>query len=210
MPFFAIIAGAGAIGSDLIGASAAGDAASTQANAANQAAGLQSQFLQQIQGNAQPYQAAGTNALTSILSGLGLQQGGNGTGALNRQFTAADYQQSPGYQFQMSQGLDAINNSASARGISGNTLKALEGYGQGLANQDYQQAYTNFVNSQKQSYGMLEGLVGGGQQANQQVAGAGTQLVGQQANYLTQGANATAAGQIAQGNAFGDIFSTLF
>jgi len=131
-------------------------------------------------------------------------------GALNRQFTAADYQQSPGYQFQMNQGLEAINNSASARGITGNTLKALEGYGQGLANQDYQQAYQNFVNSQKQNYGMLEGLVSGGQNANSQIASAGSALVGQQANYITQGANARAAGQVAQGNAFGDIFSTFF
>ena len=51
----------------------------------------------------------------------------------------AQFQQSPGYAWQLGQGIDAIQNSAQGQtgGLSGNTLKALTTYGQGLANQDY-------------------------------------------------------------------------
>lgn len=49
------------------------------------------------------------------------------------------FQAGPGYQFQMDQGLQAVNRSASAAGMlpSGNTLAAATQFGQGLANQEY-------------------------------------------------------------------------
>lgn len=49
------------------------------------------------------------------------------------------FQASPGYQFQLGQGLQSVQNSAAARGglAGGNTLKALQQYGTGLANQDW-------------------------------------------------------------------------
>lgn len=55
----------------------------------------------------------------------------------------ADFQASPGYQFMLDQGLNAIQNSAAAGGSleSGRTLKALQGYGQNLANQEYNNWY---------------------------------------------------------------------
>ena len=46
-------------------------------------------------------------------------------------------QSDPGYQFQLEQGMNALEGSAAARGnlLSGNTLKAIQGYGQDLASQ---------------------------------------------------------------------------
>ncbi len=58
-----------------------------------------------------------------------------------RQLAAAvsAYQSSPGYQFQLDQGLQALRRSASSRGMlgSGSTSADILGYSQGLADQDY-------------------------------------------------------------------------
>lgn len=64
-------------------------------------------------------------------------------------FTAAQYHESPGYKFELGQGEQAIRDAASASGgaVSGNMLKQLQGYGTGLANQDYQQAYQNYASN---------------------------------------------------------------
>jgi hypothetical protein len=51
----------------------------------------------------------------------------------------AKYQQSPGYAFQMQQGLRAVDAGAAAQGMlrSGATLKAEQVFGQGLADTDF-------------------------------------------------------------------------
>ncbi len=74
-----------------------------------------------------------------LLNALGVN-GAAGTAAARNAF-----QSSPGYQFQLGQGLQAIDRGAASRGMlgSGNTLMAEQQYGQGLANQDY----TNWLNS---------------------------------------------------------------
>lgn len=65
-------------------------------------------------------------------------------------FTLGDFVSSPGYQWQLNQGLNAIQKGAAARGtlLTGGTQKALEQYGQGLASQDY----NNFFNRELQTY----------------------------------------------------------
>lgn len=81
----------------------------------------------------QPFARGGTDAYNMTLGALGL--GGQG----GRDAATEAFQTSPGYDFQLNQGLQAIDRSAAARGSlqSGATLKALQGYGQGLANQEY-------------------------------------------------------------------------
>lgn len=53
--------------------------------------------------------------------------------------------QTPGYQFALQQGNEAINRSAAAKGMlnSGNVLAELAKYGQGMASQGYQQQLNN-------------------------------------------------------------------
>lgn len=61
---------------------------------------------------------------------------------------AANYQQSPGYDWLMSQGIDKTQNAgvAGLGSVSGNTLKALDKYSVGLASQDYNDYYKNIYN----------------------------------------------------------------
>lgn len=81
----------------------------------------------------QPWVDAGTGALGTYQDALGLN-GAEG----NARATSA-FQAGPGYDFAMQQGEQSALRGASAAGMlnSGNTLTALTGFGQGLANQEY-------------------------------------------------------------------------
>ena len=73
--------------------------------------------------------------------GLGLLGGFLGGDEGQFQQALNNFRTGTGYQDQLQQGTDAITGSAAARGSlnSGATLKALQGYGQGLANQSLMQ-----------------------------------------------------------------------
>lgn len=208
MPIGWAIAG-GAVASiagSVIQGNAASSAAQTQANSAANATQAELSMFNTTQNNLAPYMASGTNALSALNSGLGIgpNTGGPvGYGSLTTPFSAAQYQQSPGYSFQMGQGVQAVQNSASAAGGigGGNTLKALTTFGQGLANSDYQQAYQNYVQQQQQQYGMLSGVANSGQNAAAGLGGISAG-VGQSIGSNAIGAgNALAAGQVGSANA---------
>ncbi|NOV17883.1 hypothetical protein E5S70_17680 [Ensifer adhaerens] len=80
-----------------------------------------------------PYVTAGKNATNMYSNAIGLNGAAGNTAATDA------FQAGPGYQFQLDQGTQAALRGASAAGMlnSGNTLTALAGYGQGLANQEY-------------------------------------------------------------------------
>lgn len=202
MPWGAAIAAGGAILGGVMSSQGAQGAAQTQANAANQATQAELQMYNQNVQRLAPWTGAGSSAL-GTLQGL--------MPSLTTPFSAAQYQQSPGYQWQLGQGINAIQNSAAASGgvNSGNTLKALMGYGQGLANQDYQQALQNYQNWQGQVYNMYSGISNTGANAAGQMAGIGSQVGQNIGNNITGAGNALAAGQVGSSNAIGNSLSSL-
>lgn len=194
MPWGFAAAAVGTIAGSVIQGNAANSAAQTQAGATENATAAQLSMFNTTQSNLAPYMKSGTNALSNLNAAMP---------GLTTPFSATQYQQSPGYAWQMGQGIDAVQNSASAAGGigGGNTLKALTQYGQGLANTDYQQAYTNYMGQQQQTYNMLSGLANSGQNAAAGLGGISAnvgQSVGQ--NMIGAG-NALAAGQIGSANA---------
>lgn len=111
------------------------------------------------------------------------------------------YQETPGYQFQMDQGLGAVNALAGARGglNSGRTMKELQTYGQGLANSTYD-SYLN----------RLSGLTNMGTSAAGNQASAGANYASNAGNAMMQAGNATANGYINSANAItGGISNAL-
>jgi hypothetical protein len=62
------------------------------------------------------------------------------------EFNPGDLENDPGYKFRMAQGLKGIQNTRAGSGSlkSGATLKALLGYGQGLASEEMGNAYNRF------------------------------------------------------------------
>lgn len=102
------------------------------------------------------------------------------------------FQESPGYRFAFDQGMAGIDASASAGGnlYSGATMQAANQFGQGIANQEF----NNY-------YNQVSGIAGAGQAAAGQTAQAGTNYATGGANALANMGNAQAAGSIGVGNA---------
>jgi hypothetical protein len=207
-----------------IGAAGSMKAASTQAGAAEQAQQLEAQQAQNAlnfqeqewntqQGNEAPFLQAGQGAVQQ-LSQL-MQPGGSLTQPWTQQFqapTASQAAQTPGYQFELQQGTQALDNSAAAQGslTSGATGAALEQYGQGLASTDYQQAYNNaltqyntgfntFEQNQANQFNRLGALAGIGQTTAGQLGQQGGQAAGNVGNIslasgAQQGADINLAG----------------
>jgi hypothetical protein len=145
--------------------------------------------------------------------------------------TAAQAQQTPGYQFALNQGENAVQAGASANGslLTGGTLNAEQQYGQGLANTNYNNVYnqalqsynTNYntwSNNQANQFNRLATLAGAGQTSAQQLGSQGLQSAGQVANTLqntgqevgqqyNNAAAATASGYVGQANAWGQGLS---
>lgn len=98
----------------------------------------------QIQGDYQPFLNSGTQANNALTDLYGL----NGQDAGAQAAAQANFQNTPGYQFALGQGVAAQDASAAARGniLSGNQQKALTDYGQGLANTTYNQYVQNLQN----------------------------------------------------------------
>ena len=196
----AVVGGAGLLGA-AITSSSAQNAASQQRQAADAANQMQYTQYQQQRADQAPWLQSGQQNLAALNTALP---------DLTRKFTAADFQQDPGYQFQLQQGQEAIQRSAAAKGFlnSTGTMKNLDSYSQGVANQSYQTALANFTANQQQRYNMLAGLANTGQVSAQNLGQAGQNFAGQFGGNLNAGANAGAAGTIAQGNAFNSAIGT--
>ena len=210
MPFGAALIGAGgSILGGILGSNAAQKAAGQQAQATNWATQAQEAEYANTQTNLNPFIGAGQAAIPQLQALYGqLSQpaaqfqapGGapaayQAPAALNIapyqapapfSFTQQDFQQSPGYQWQLQQGLGAVQNQASASGdaLGGNTLKALQTYGTGLANQDWNNAQNTAL--QQYTTNAQTGLAGYQTNANtalnQYQTNANTGLAGYNAN----------------------------
>jgi len=191
-------------------ADSAGSAANTQSGSANQASELQKQAYADTQKNLAPFLQSGTQG-ANALNGLLLNKDGslNNTSALTQPFTQKQYQESPYAAFLQQQGQDAAQNAASRSGISGNTLKALTQYGQGVAGQDYQQQFNNYTGQQNRLYSMLQNLAGSGQNAAVQQGGFGAQAASQIGANTIGAGNAQAAGQVGGTSAINNALNGL-
>lgn len=141
------------------------DAISAQTAGASQADATQMAMFNQTQANEQPWLQAGASALKQMQDPK-----------FQQNFSMADFQADPAYQYDLDQGQQAIERSAAAKGglASGGTLKDLTSYAQGMASNEYQNAYNRYNNDNTTNYNRLATLAGAGQTATSQVNAAGT------------------------------------
>ena len=224
----ALISGGAALLGGALASNAQGQAARTQADAANNAAALQKSTadqqlaLQEKMFNTQnalqePFRQAGLSGQNRLLDLLGLSgnttAAGYGTAAQN--FTPSDLTSDPGYQFRLSEGLKALDASAASRGglLSGNAGRALVDYGQASGSQEYQNAFNRYNTNRANILNPLQSLAGQGQSssntmgnaaANNAAAGSGTlQNYGTNAgNMMVNAGNAQASGYLGQANSW--------
>lgn len=131
-------------GSALLGAGAALYAGSKQADAANAALGFQKQVYQQNQKQVAPF-----------------------IGKLDESYTnPQSFLTSPDYKFMFGQGMDALQNSAAAKGglLSGNFAEAAQRYGQGYA--------ANYLTNYRTNLNSTVGAITGVNNSNNAGAGA--------------------------------------
>lgn len=174
----------GGIVSGIVGGVLGNKAAKKQARATREAAQL---AVQQVA----PFRDVGIQAQSALAGALGLQ------GAPGQQQSFQNFLNNIGFANQLRAGSQAITSNAAARGLlnSGSTLRALNTFGQNLA----QQSFQNFLNN-------LAGLSAQGINA---ATFAGQALQGG----FTQAANQRFAGRqaLAQGlgAAFGSVLPTI-
>lgn len=191
------VLGAGAIsaGAKAIGAS---DAASAQESAAQQATDAQMSMFNTTQANLKPYMTTGADAsgqldaaLPSLTAGVSMDQN--------------SLMQTPGYQFNLSQGLKSTQNGATARGlgVSGAADKGAAAYATGLADSTYQSQFNNAVTNQTNTYNRLLGTSTLGANAAASLGTQGTATgTGIASNTIGAG-NAAAAADNSIGSAVG-------
>ena len=194
-----VAAGVAAVG---VGASiySSNKASNAQTAAANQANATQTSEFDQQQATQAPYLGAGYGALAQMQDPY-----------YQEKFGMGQFQQDPAYQFNLQQGMSALQNSAAARGglMSGNTLAGISQYSQGQANNEYQQAFNNFNTTQSNSYGRLATLAGLGEGVAENQGALGANMANQIGQNTMGAANAQGAAAIAQGNAWGTAASGL-
>lgn len=182
------------LGSAVLGAASSNRAAKAQSGAAGQAADLQrEQFERQIELQA-PFREVGLRALNKL------------EGASEyTPFGMDQFQADPGYGFRFNQGQKALERSAAARGglISGNTGGALQQFGQGLASQEYQNAFNRYQTERSARLNPLQSLAGVGITSVNQLGAAGQNYASGMGGALGAGAQARASGYMGGANAIG-------
>jgi hypothetical protein len=188
-----------------IGALSSSNAANTQAGAATNATNAQLGMFGTVMGNLQPYIGAGASALGTLESGLNTSPTGGpgGTAGFLKPFTSADLNTNlaPNYNFQLGQGLGAINNEAAATGMSGNAITGAESFAQNYAGSAYQQAFQNYQTTQGNIYSRLGNLAQLGQASSTGTASGAPLFASGISNTLQGVGAANAAGQVGVANA---------
>lgn len=194
---------------------AAQSAAQTQANSAAAANQTLADEFNTINAQQAPYRAAGTSALSQLLTEYGLS-GGDTTsasfGSANKQFDPATaLKNDPGLQFQTQQANQLTNQNAAARGnfFSTQALADASKQNQGITSQYMNDAYNRFNTDRNFQVNGLQSLAGVGQTAVQNTGAAGSATAGAISQNQTGTGNALAAGQIGSGNAWSNALSGI-
>jgi hypothetical protein len=181
------------LGAGALGAFGANRAAKTQAQAAQQGLDAQQRMYEQTRADQEPYRQAGMTALNQLIP----------LATNYQKFGMDQFQQDPGYQFRLNEGLKALDRQAAARGglVSGNAMKAASRYGQDYASNEYTNAFNRSLAERNAQLNPLQSLAGVGQSATNYV-GTAAQNMGQAQNQSIQGiGNAQASGYVGGANA---------
>lgn len=219
----AVTAGVG-LASAAVGAYSSSQASGAASKAANQSAKLQQEQAYQSALRLDPYNTFGVSAGQQLqdLNTKGFNNGGvdwlsMANSVIPTANNMGDLTKTPGYQFNLQQGLQATQNAAAAKGlgVSGAALKGAATYATGLADSTYQnqfnnqqtkyQDYMNLNTGQQANnmnlYNRLAGTETIGENAAAQTGAQGVEAANNAGNYLNQAGQAQAAGSMGISNA---------
>lgn len=216
-----VLSAAVSIGTSILGSKAASkstkQAAQIQYQASQDAIAAQERAAAQTRQDQAPFLDAGKQAQYQLAYLMGtvpegmtydqlekiINKNTGAYGSLAKPFDGV-YQSDPAYQKRLTEGQQAIERSAAARGglLSGATTKALQEFAQQVASDEYASAYNRYVTEQTNLYNSLAGQAGLGLKTAQLLQTSNQNLADQTGNYGTQGANAQAGGVIGAGNIY--------
>lgn len=181
--------------SGLLQSGSASNAADSQAGATNNATAENRRQADRAYADNAPYRQAGTKALGTLQTEMDLG------------INPADVMSDPGYQFGLTQGQLGLDRKIAASGgrVSGAALKAASQYNTGYATTGYNAAYQR----KQDRLNRLAELAGIGQTATGSSSAAGAAAAGANASLISSQGNATAAGQLAQGNIWGNAVNQI-
>lgn len=229
----AVVAGGAALGTAVIQSNASNRAANAQVNASdrstselkdvsNQQIAASKEQYERQQALQEPFRQAGLSGQNKLLDYLGLsdRRTSEGYGTMGRSFGVKDFEVDPGYGFRLSEGLKALDRSAAARGgqVSGSSMKAAQRFGQGLASDEYMNAFNRFQTNRANTLQPLQSLAGVAQTSTNYLGNAGENMTNTRVNSLghfgdmqannTIGAgNARAAGYVGSANAWANALN---
>lgn len=176
------------VGSTLVSAYSANQSAKAQQKAADKANEtqkeisdesllLQKELTQQQREDFADWRNVGGQALDQLWKGI--QDGSFDVGSF-------DVKEDPSYQFRLNEGTKALDNMASATGMSesGAQKKAAIKYAQDYASTEWANAYARNLEEKNRKYNMLAGLSDTGLNAAARQGGATSQLQSNSANIL--------------------------
>ncbi|HEY2617780.1 MAG TPA: hypothetical protein VGI78_10615 [Acetobacteraceae bacterium] len=182
--------------------------------------------------NLSPYISAGDTAETSALALATGSPTGGGTDYVSQaagmqpgQMTEAELQQTPGYQWQLGQGLKSVQSAAAAKGlgVSGSSLKGAATYATGLADSNYQNQFNNaqtrFTNSLNlntaqqgnltNQFNRLNALTTTGESAAKDLATTGAQYTNTAATALENAGTAESSGTKGLASGVGNALNSV-
>ena len=197
---------------------------SQASSAAKQASDNSLAMYEQTRSDLSPYTTTGQGVLgdlssvaTSGLTGGGPDYVTQASQNLPGQMTQAELEKTPGYQFNLSQGLKATQAAAAAKGlgVSGAALKGAATYATGLADSTYQNQFNNAqqrfsdylsLNTSQQGnllnqFNRLYNTASLGENAAAQTGTTGASLNNASSNALISAGQSAGAGTVSAGNA---------
>lgn len=186
------IIGGAMLGSALLGSSASKSAGKAQERAAAEGTAAQERMFERQVELQEPFRRAGVNALPELIAA-----------SKYTPFGMSQFQADPGYQFRLSEGMKALDRSAAARGglLSGATLRGAQRYGQGLAADEYTNAFNRYQAERAARLNPLQSLAGMGQTTAATLANQAGQMGQSMAQGAAQMGNIRASGYMNQANA---------
>jgi hypothetical protein len=179
-------------GSAVVGAYSSRQASKAQLQAQREGDAAQERMFNRQVELQEPFRQAGVNALPELVEA-----------SRYTPFGMEQFQADPGYGFRLKEGLRALESSAAARGglLSGNQMRGITRFGQGLASDEYTNAFNRYQAERAARLNPLQSLTGMGQTSANTLTGA----AGQYGQNLAQGAatmgNIRASGYVGAANA---------
>ena len=203
-PVTGVIAGGASLLGAKITGDAAKDAAAMQVAGGDRAMAQQLRMFELAREDLAPYRKIGYRALKDIESMKPF---------FMSQFGPEQFETylDPSMAFRQRLGTQATERMANVGGgaLSGNTLRALNEFGQNLASTEYGNAFNRFQTERGNIYNTLANIAGMGQQAVNTGVNAGQAFGNQASNIITGQAAAGAAGLVGQANAYAGALGNL-